>query len=197
VTGEGGKAGWRARLRAARRALGPDDLAAAAGALHEHLLDRLAGAGRVAAYVPVDQEPGSLRSLDALRGGGTEVLLPVVVPGGLDWVAYRGAAELVTGALGTREPAGPRLGPAALTTAEAVLVPALAVDRAGTRLGRGGGYYDRALTAVAPGTVVAALLHDGELVAHLPRDPWDRPVTAAVTPGAGWTELPVVAHHDG
>ena len=197
MTGEGGKAGWRARLRATRRALGPEDLAAAADALGEHLLDRLAGTGRVAAYVPVGPEPGSVELLDALRGGGTEVLLPVIVPGGLDWVAYRGRAELVAGALGTREPTGPRLGAAALGTADVVLVPALAVDRAGSRLGRGGGHYDRALAVVGCGAVVAALLHDGELVPHLPRDPWDRPVTAAVTPAAGWTELPVVEHHDG
>ena len=197
MTGEGGKAGWRARLRAARGALGPEDLAAAADALREHLLDRLAGAGRIAAYVPVGREPGSLELLDAVRDCGTEVLLPVVVPEGLDWAAYRGGAELVAGLLGTREPVGPRLGAASVATADVVLVPALAADRLGTRLGRGGGYYDRALALISPGTAVAALLHDGELVDRLPRDTWDRPVTAAVTPELGWTGLPVEEHHDG
>jgi 5-formyltetrahydrofolate cyclo-ligase len=198
VTGEGGKAGWRARLRAARRELGPDDLAAAADALRSHVLGRLAGAGRVAAYVPVGREPGSVELLDALRDGGTEVLLPVLVPGGgLDWAAFRGGGDLVAGALGTREPAGPRLGPDALGAADAVLVPALGVDRLGIRLGRGGGYYDRALARLGSAVLVAALLHDGELVDRLPRDPWDRPVAAAVTPGGGWTRLPVVEHHGG
>jgi 5-formyltetrahydrofolate cyclo-ligase len=196
VTGGDGKAGWRARLRAARRSLGPDELAAAAAALRQHVCDRLAGAGRVAAYVPVGREPGSVELLDALRDGGTEILLPVVLSGGLDWAVYRGRTGLVAGALGTREPIGPHLGAAALATADAVLVPALGVDRNGTRLGRGGGYYDRALALLGPGAAVAALLHDGELVDLLPRDPWDRPVTAAVTPGAGWTGLPVVEHHD-
>lgn len=195
MTGEGGKAGWRARLRAARRELGPDELAAAAAALGEHVAGRLAGAGRIAAYVPVGREPGSVELLDALRDGGTEVLLPIVVPGGLDWALYDGRAELVPGALGTREPAAPRLGPAAISTAEAVLVPALGVDRRGTRLGRGGGYYDRALASSDPAGVAVALLHDGELVDRLPCDPWDRPVVAAVTPGAGWTELPAMEHH--
>lgn len=189
-----GKAAWRARLRAARGRLGAADLAAAAAALQRHLLDRLDGAGRVAAYVPVGREPGSLDLLDAMRDSGTEVLLPVVVPGGLDWVGYAGRAGLVTGPLGTREPTGPRLGTDAIGTADAVLVPALAVDRLGTRLGRGGGYYDRALALTGDGAVVAALLHDGELVGELPCDPWDRPVNAAVTPGTGWTELPVVEH---
>jgi 5-formyltetrahydrofolate cyclo-ligase len=197
VSSEGGKTGWRARLLAARAALPPDRLAAAAGAVERHLLDRLAGAVRVAAYVPVGREPGSVRLLDALRDGGTEVLLPVVVSGGLDWGRFAGAAELAGGALGTREPTGPRLGAGALASVDAVLVPALAVDHRGVRLGRGGGYYDRALTAVDPAVTVIALLHDGELVRRLPLDAWDRPVRAAVTPGLGWTELPVVEHHDG
>lgn len=195
MTGEDGKAGWRARLLSARAVLGPDEQVAAADALRAHLLDRLAGADRLAAYVPVSREPGSLETLDALRDGGTEVLLPVVVPGGLDWAAYAGPDQLAPGALGTREPVGPRLGAGTLATVEAVLVPALAVDHRGTRLGRGGGYYDRALRSVAGRTAVVALLHAGELVRLLPADPWDRPVTVALAPDVGWTELPVVEHH--
>jgi 5-formyltetrahydrofolate cyclo-ligase len=143
----------------------------------------------------VGREPGSLRLLDALRDGGTEVLLPVVVTDGLDWARYAGPEGLVADALGTRAPDGPRLGAAALAATDAVLVPALAVDRRGIRLGRGGGYYDRAL-AVAPADVpLIALLHDGELVERLPADAWDRTVTATVTPAIGWTELPIVEHN--
>jgi 5-formyltetrahydrofolate cyclo-ligase len=195
VTGADGKAGWRARLLARRARLTAAELAAAAESLRAHVLSGLAGAGRVAAYVPVGREPGSLDLLDGLCAAGTEVLLPVVVVGGLDWAVYSGRDELTAGALGTREPPGSRLGAGALTRVAAVRVPALAVDHAGTRLGRGGGYYDRALGAVGGRTQVVALLHDGELVPRLPADPWDRPVTAAVTPGHGWTGLPVVEHH--
>ena len=191
-----GKARWRARLLAGRAALPADRLAADAEAVARHVLDRLAGTARVAAYVPVGREPGSVALLDALRDRGTEVLLPVVVAEGLDWAVYAGRAHLRAGRLGTREPDGPRLGAAALARTDAVLVPALAVDRAGTRLGRGGGYYDRALAGTPAGPAVVALLHDGELVDRLPADPWDRPVTAAVTPTLGWTEPLVVEHHD-
>jgi 5-formyltetrahydrofolate cyclo-ligase len=77
-----------------------------------------------------------------------------------------------------------------------VLVPALAVARDGVRLGRGGGSYDRALARVAPGTPRVALLFDGELVDALPADPWDVPVTDAVTP-AGWRALPAEGRLDG
>ena len=193
----GGKREWRARLLAARAELAPERLRSAADALSGHVLARLGGLRRIAAYVPMGREPGSLRLLDMLRDGGTEVLLPVVVADGLDWARYAGAGELVAGALGTRAPAGPRLGPSALATADAVLVPALAVDHRGVRLGRGGGYYDRALAALPPGARLAALLHDGELVERLPADPWDTTVTSVVEPTIGWTELPVVEHHVG
>jgi 5-formyltetrahydrofolate cyclo-ligase len=195
VTGAGGKREWRARLLAARAELSAERLDAAAAALAGHVLTGLGGRRRIAAYVPIGREPGSLRMLDMLREAGTEILLPVVVPDGLDWARYAGPDELVAGVLGTRAPSGPRLGPAALAAAEAVLVPALAVDHRGVRLGRGGGYYDRALAAAPAGVPLVALLHDGELVERLPADPWDTTVTSAVEPAIGWTELPLVAHH--
>jgi 5-formyltetrahydrofolate cyclo-ligase len=195
VSGEVGKRQWRARLLAARAALPPDRLESAADVLAGHVLHRLGDLRRIAAYVPMGSEPGSLRMLDALRDRGTEVLLPVVTPDGLDWARYAGADDLVAGALGTRAPTGPRLGAVALATVEAVLVPALAVDHHGVRLGRGGGYYDRALATVPDAVPRVALLHDGELVDRLPADPWDRTVTSAVEPAIGWTELPVVEHH--
>jgi 5-formyltetrahydrofolate cyclo-ligase len=177
--------------------MSPGELDAAAGDLSRQVLDRLSGTPCIAAYVPVGREPGSLRMLDALRDGGTEILLPAVVTGGLDWARYGGPEGLVAGPLGTRAPKGPRLGAAALAAADAVLLPALAVDHGGVRLGRGGGYYDRALVTVPAGMPLIALLHDGELVARLPADPWDRTVTAAVSPVIGWTNLPIVEHHDG
>ena len=68
-----------------------------------------------------------------------------------------------------------------------VLTPGLAVDRTGMRLGRGGGSYDRALGRVPVGTVVCALLYDGELLDAVPSAAHDRRVTAAVTPtGVTW-----------
>jgi 5-formyltetrahydrofolate cyclo-ligase len=190
------KAGWRSHLQARRRAMAADRLSAAARDLEGHLLGRLVGVPAVAAYVPVDREPGSLGLLDALRGRGTVVLLPVILRGRmLDWSPYAGPDQLVSGPFGTLEPAGPRLGVDALGEAGVILVPALAVDHVGIRLGRGAGYYDRALSRLASDPLVAALLHDGELVPRLPADPWDRPVHAAVTPARGWTELPCVTHH--
>jgi 5-formyltetrahydrofolate cyclo-ligase len=64
------------------------------------------------------------------------------------------------------------------------VVPALAVDRRGSRLGRGGGSYDRALARVPAGRPVLALLYDGECPEVVPTEPHDRRVTVAVTPHA-------------
>ena len=190
------KAGWRAWLLTRRRSLSAEQVAAAAASLTRHVLPALRDARRVAAYIPVGREPGSLDLLDGLRSSGTVVLLPVVCAGlQLDWAVYQGRDAVLAGPHGLREPTGDRLGPPAVGTADAVLAPALAVDHAGTRLGRGVGYYDRALARVPRHVPVAALLHDGEFVERLPADAWDRPVTAAVTPASGWTELPLVAHH--
>ena len=120
------------------------------------------------------------------------MLLPVVPArhGALDWARYTGPADVAPGPLGLRQPTGSRLGPAAVTGAGLVLVPALAVDRSGIRLGRGRGYYDRTLPAVRPGTAVVAVVRDEELVERLPADRHDVPVSAALTPAQGRLALP-------
>ena len=135
----------------------------------------------VAAYVGVGDEPPTAALLSALVGRGVRLLLPVVGPAGtLDWAL--GAGPLVPGPLGLLEPAGPRLGPAAVREAGLVLVPALAVDRAGHRLGRGGGYYDRALATLPRTTGLLAVVFDDELLDAVPVEPHDRDVDGALTP---------------
>jgi 5-formyltetrahydrofolate cyclo-ligase len=184
------KAAWRSRALAVRRELSESEQAAAGKAIAEHVLaaPALEGARKVAAYVPVRGEPGSIELLDAMRARGIEVLLPVALPtGSLDWARYGGL--LVPAGYGLLEPAGRRLGPGALAEVDLVLAPALAVDRRGVRLGRGMGYYDRALVGLDAMTVVV-LLYDCELVdGHLPAEPHDRPVDAVVTPLLGWVEV--------
>ncbi len=99
----------------------------------------------------------------------------------LDWAPDTGA-PLRRGLRGTDEPPPPRLGREAVSAADVVVVPAVAVARDGTRLGRGGGSYDRALQRVRPGTPVVALLFDGDLLEAMPRAAHDVPVTHAATP---------------
>ena len=148
-------------------------------------------AGTVAAYYSVGAEPDTRGLVYALWKRGTYVLLPLLRPDGdLDWASYEGPDSLVPGPRGLREPGEPPRGVQAVARADVVLAPALAVDRAGNRLGRGGGSYDRALARVGPLIPVIALVYDDELLGHVPAEPHDTPVRAAVRPGSGITWLP-------
>lgn len=171
------KARLREDLLAARRARSDEDLAAARAAIRGHVLEHAAEVERVAAYLPLRTEPGSVELLAELHALGAEVLIPVTLPDrDLDWARW------------TPDDVGLPLGVDAISEVGLVLAPALAVARDGTRLGRGGGCYDRALARCAGATVVTAIVFDDEILDWLPRDPWDKPVHAAVSPG-GWIAL--------
>ncbi|MEU0391938.1 5-formyltetrahydrofolate cyclo-ligase [Streptomyces sp. NPDC006208] len=183
-----GKSAVRTELLGARGLLSTEDVQKAAAVLARHAvkLPELTEATTVAAYVSVGREPGTRALLDALRDRGVRVLLPVLLPDNdLDWGVYRGEEHLVRAGRGLLEPDGGRLGPDAVVEAGAVLLPGLAVDANGMRLGRGGGSYDRALARLAaaganPALVV--LLYANEVVARVPVEPHDHPVHAVVTP---------------
>jgi 5-formyltetrahydrofolate cyclo-ligase len=180
-----GKAGLRRRLLDQRARLTAHEKDAAGPALRDRVL-ALAGprAGRtVAAYVSTASEPDTAPLLTAFVTGGTTVLLPVLLADGdLDWARYGGPQDLQPARFGLLEPVGPRLGVGAVAAAELVVVPALAVDSSGRRLGRGGGSYDRALARVPDGRLVVALLYDHELLSTVPADAHDHAVSAVVTP---------------
>jgi 5-formyltetrahydrofolate cyclo-ligase len=175
-----------------RNRLTADDVREAARVLAWWALElpELARARTVAAYVSVGSEPGTLALLDALRTRDVHVLLPALLPDNdLDWGAYAGADSLARiqhgGKMALFEPVGERFGPDAVTAADVVLLPGLAVDARGMRLGRGGGSYDRVLARLEragahPALVV--LLYDSEVVERVPEEAHDRPVHAVVTP---------------
>jgi 5-formyltetrahydrofolate cyclo-ligase len=191
-----GKAALRKQLLAARSALSPDDRREAGRLIRDTLLEmpELQMAGTVAAYYSVGAEPDTRGLVYALWKRGSYVLLPLLRPDGdLDWASYEGPDSLVNGPRGLQEPADKPRGPQAVARADVVLVPALAVDRAGNRLGRGGGSYDRALARVGPLIPVIALLYDAELLSHLPAEPHDTPVRAVARPEAGITWLGIAA----
>ena len=187
------KAALRARMLAARAGLSADERAEAGRLIRDALLSlpEMQMAGTVAAYYSVGAEPASRGLVYALWKRGTYVLLPVLRPDGdLDWASYEGPDSLVPGPRGLREPGEPRRGTGAVARADVVLVPALAVDRAGNRLGRGGGSFDRALARVGPLIPVIALLYDGELLARVPNAVHDIRVRAVARPHHGVTALP-------
>ena len=183
------KADLRVRLRRARQERSADERVAAAQGIAARVLalPEVAAAATVTAYISRASEPGTAPLLRGLLDRGVRVLLPVLLEGlVLDWATYTGDADLVACALpgnsSLLEPGGARLGPDGVATADVVLAPGLAVDVHGTRMGFGGGCYDRALALVDATTPVAVLLHDEEVLDAVPREPHDRPVTMAVTP---------------
>jgi 5-formyltetrahydrofolate cyclo-ligase len=189
------KAALRRRLLADRARLSPDQRAAAARALRDAILElpQVQMAGTIAAYYSLSSEPDTHGLVYALWKRGGYVLLPLLRPDAdLDWASYEGPDSLRPGPRGLAEPAEPPRGMDAVARADLVLVPALAVDRGGVRLGRGGGSYDRALARVGPGIPTIALLYDGELLDKVPADDHDQRVRLVARPSAGITNLPLV-----
>lgn len=137
---------------------------------------------RVAAYVPNRTEPGGRMLLDVLSSEVPAVILPVSLSDRrLDWALYEGPTSLVPGPYGIREPAGTRLGPEALNFCDVVIAPALACTPEGFRLGKGGGYYDRALATGVKATSVT-MLYNGEIRQDIPMEEHDLPVNIIITP---------------
>jgi len=181
AAGRGEKSALRASILKRRAGLSAEDRAAAAEAIAAHLTGAaFAQVPTVAVYLSMGSEPGTGLLIDALLARGTEVIVPVAsADATLDWVRYQPDIQLAASALGVPEPDGPRLGTDALTLAGLVVAPALAVDQAGRRLGRGGGYFDRAL-AHAHGPV-CALVYADELLPVVPHEDHDVPVDLVVT----------------
>ncbi|OBH61011.1 5-formyltetrahydrofolate cyclo-ligase [Mycobacterium mantenii] len=191
------KAALRDQLLAARRRGADDVRAAEARQVCEHLeaLDGIVTSGAtVCAYVPVGTEPGSIEMLNTLLGRAGRVLLPVArtaadnAPLPLSWGEYR-PGTLTTARWGLLEPPQPWLPASALAEAGVVLVPALAVDRRGVRLGRGRGFYDCSLVGRDPHARLIAVVRDAEVLDELPVDPHDIAMTHALTPRQGLIDL--------
>ncbi len=174
----------RAAVRAHRTARSAAARASAAAALSAQLiaLVEASGARRVTCYLATQEEPDPSGFLAWAAEHGVEVLLPVsLADRTLAWVRA-GEGAPVPGRHGILEPVGPRLPASAAGSADLLLIPACAVDRAGTRLGWGLGYYDRCLAGLAQRPPVYAVVFAEDRVAGLPRDPHDVPVTGVVTP---------------
>lgn len=121
--------------------------------------------GTVAAFLPTEVEPPLREALRAIHESGRRVIVPVSLPYRvLEWAEWSPEVATVRSSFGIEEPAGPRLGTQAFSDSTLRLIPALAVDERGTRLGYGGGYYDAALAAAgrapAAGADVAICFSD-------------------------------------
>lgn len=182
----------RRQVLASRAKLPESERKAAGSEILHHLLElpELGMAGTVAAYISVGTEPPTRALVYALWKRGSYVLLPVLRDDNdLDWASYEGPESLVPGPRGLLQPTEPPRGVRGITSADFVIVPALAAGMDGHRLGRGGGSYDRALARVGAAVPTVALLHEGELLDRVPAGAHDQRVRAVVQPTRGITRL--------
>ncbi|MCY0904381.1 5-formyltetrahydrofolate cyclo-ligase [Arthrobacter sp. H14-L1] len=143
----------------------------------------------IGAYLSSGTEPPTAGVVRALTDAGYHVYVPVCEVGFLlSWVRWRPDIPLHRSALApVDEPVGERLPAAFMMEAAGILLPALAVDADGIRLGHGGGYYDRFLALLGPAAQrppTVAMVYDHELLAAgaIGREPWDAPVDGVLTP---------------
>jgi len=185
----GDKRTARLTLLARRRARPEAERRTARDAISAALLTFVRDARVVCGYLPLGTEPLALDLPALLAARGISVLLPRAREGEpLDWCASGFGSR--RGAFGIDEPLGPSLGAEAARSADVVLVPALAVDRRGYRLGRGGGHYDRTLALIGAGARTVAVVFDDEVVDAVPVGRFDVPVRFVVTPSGGVEPLP-------
>ncbi|MBI3323299.1 MAG: 5-formyltetrahydrofolate cyclo-ligase [Candidatus Omnitrophica bacterium] len=136
-------------------------------------------------YVAFDGEVETRRILEKALADGKRVAVPVTVTSRKRLLA----AEIrdpdrdlgARGPFGIPQPQGPHRRRLALKDLELVLVPGLAFDRRGHRLGRGGGYFDRLLARLPTSCRRVGLAFDFQLLKELPIESHDLPVCAVVT----------------
>ncbi|MCG7236865.1 5-formyltetrahydrofolate cyclo-ligase [Corynebacterium sp. ACRQP] len=133
----------------------------------------------IAAYNPLSSEPGPADFAARLAAAARTLFLPISQPDGVLAWAQHGTKD-AAGALDITEPEGPSFTSNVLRSCGLVVAPALAVDRQGMRLGKGAGYYDRALAGLD--VPVAAVVYDWEVVDAVPHDAHDQAVDAVITP---------------
>ncbi len=178
------KASLRRTMRERLAAIEPVEIARRSAQVMErlHLLDELARAQAVCAYLACPHEPDLDPLLGDLMVRGRTVCVPIV-----DWQSRQMEPGVMTSLRdarcrrhGVREapPSAPRMSPEAL---DLVIVPGLAFDERGNRLGRGGGFYDRFLSRVHPQTPVVGVCFECQVVHSVPTDRHDRPVDCVVT----------------
>ena len=163
------------------------DRAEAEGLAHQirTLASSMGGVALPALFAPTPLEPDMSLAL----GLFPRALLPLLDEAGAPlgeprWGLWEAGQALVTLGRPPAQPDGEMLGAESLKEADLIAIPALAASVDGTRLGQGGGWYDRALTHRSPGVPVVTAIFDDEVLEAgiIPAEPHDVPVDAIVTP---------------
>ena len=174
------KAPLRAATRAARRALSPAQRHEASERIVARLLalPELQAAGTLLLYAALSEEVDLAGMVEPVHARGHRTLFPRVRGAELELVAAADLRALRLGHRGVREPVGASVDPAVVTLA---VVPGVAFDPRGGRLGGGGGHYDRLLPRLPADTPTIGVAYACQLVPRVPREPHDASVDLVVT----------------
>ncbi len=182
----------RAQIRRQRQALSPQQQQQAAQQVAERALSLplLAQARNVALFLSFDGELDTRPLISRLWQRGQQVYLPVLHPfstGQLLFIRYLPDTPLTPNRYGIPEPSLNLTELAPLDTLDIILVPLVAFDARGQRLGMGGGFYDRTLQHWHQhGVLPAGLAHCCQQVPALPTEQWDIPLPVIITPEKVW-----------
>jgi 5-formyltetrahydrofolate cyclo-ligase len=173
----------RREMRMRRRAMAPVRRQLATRAIVKHLrsLPAYRRAKRIALYWPADGEPDVRALASHARLHGKKLYLPVVAHGGaMSFAPWHSATALRRNRYGIPEPLGGRQRVTA-SSMDLLIIPLVAFDARGHRLGMGGGYYDRALAARRHRPVLAGVAFSLQHAPELPVEPWDVPLDVVIT----------------
>jgi 5-formyltetrahydrofolate cyclo-ligase len=181
---EAAKRAARECARAARCSLDPESCLLAAKKLAERLgeLPELASVRTVLAYGATPEEIDPTLAVERLRSCGGIIAYPrIESPGVLSLHVVVDDTELVRGPFGLAQPTedAPRADPSDI---DAVIVPGVAFDESGWRLGYGGGYYDRLLPLLRPDCARIGVAYDEQVLASIPAEEHDVRMHLVVTP---------------
>ena len=136
--------------------------------------------GDVAIYMSLPEEPPTENLIAEVRKLNRNVWLPRIDNDSLLWV--KNPAEFNVGPYGIKEPKGYGVLAKDLPELGAIILPALAVDVKGTRLGKGKGFYDRVLVHLNENVKRIVLLFDLEFILEIPKEDHDQPIHTIATP---------------
>ena len=172
----------RRELRQRRAALSPEEQAAVSAAVGSQLA-KIAALSRspvVGGYRAIRGEVDIDAALSRLHDDGAMVTVPRVSGDHMDFLPWTSGSETITGSFGIDEPINGE--PVQFSRHDVVLVPLVAFDETGQRLGQGGGFYDRAITAAgAARPLLIGVAHAFQQVRSVPVEAWDMPLDAVVT----------------
>ena len=164
------KADIRRRLRAQR-----EERYVEHNLLHLLELPEFSGAQVIASYYSFGSEPSTIALNHAIVASGKTLVLPRIIGDEIEWVEWDATPETLAENGKFHEPIGPAF--TQLDSIDLVLVPALAIDPEGYRLGQGGGFYDRALPLLRAHKHGVVYPYE-RMEYDLPREPWDVPVNS-------------------